>query len=70
VGLGVWFAYRLPGTVTFLVPGVAIALWLHVVKGRTVLAALAFVLIVAVLPQLFWPSMWTDLGNDLSDWLR
>ena len=70
VGLGAWFAYRLPGTVTFLVPGVAVALWLHMVKGRTLLGALAFLLIVAVLPKLFWPSLWTDLGNDVSDWFR
>jgi hypothetical protein len=70
VGLGAWFAYRLPGTVTFLVPGVVIALWLHVVKGRSILGALAFVMIVGVLPTLFWPSMWTDLGNDVSAWFR
>lgn len=70
VGLGAWFAYRLPGTVTFLVPGVVLALWLHVVKGRTILAALAFVVIVAVLPRLFWPAMWTELGNELTGLFR
>jgi hypothetical protein len=45
-------------------------LWLHVVKGRTVLGVLAFVLTVGVLPRLFWPSTWTDLGNDVAGWFR
>jgi hypothetical protein len=66
VGIAAWFAYRLPGTVTFVVPAAVAALWLHVVRGRTILAVLFFLVWMVAVPAVFWPSLLTDLGNDVS----
>ena len=66
IGIAAWFAYRLPGTVTFVVPAAVAALWLHVVRGRTILGALFFLVWMVAVPAVFWPSLLTDMGNDLS----
>ncbi|HEX5987906.1 MAG TPA: hypothetical protein VFY86_15380 [Nocardioides sp.] len=66
VGIAAWFAYRMPSTVTFVVPAAVAAVWLHVVRGHAILGALAFLAWMVVVPAVFWPSMLTDLGNDLS----
>ena len=66
VGIAAWFAFRLPGTVTFVVPAAVAALWLHAVRGRTVLAGVFFLVWMVAVPAVFWPSMLTDMGNDVS----
>jgi hypothetical protein len=70
VGIAAWFAYRIPGSVTFVVPAAVAALWLHAVRGRTILAALFFLVWMVAVPAVLWPSMLTAMGNDLSGLLH
>ena len=61
-----WCSIQLPTSMVFVVPGAVAGAWLHVGKGRVWLGLLAFVVIVAVLPLLFWPSMLTGLFSEVT----
>lgn len=64
----VWCAFQMPTSLTFVVPGAVIGAYVQVVKGRSWLGALAFVLIVGLLPLIFVPSLLTDALGRLTDW--
>jgi hypothetical protein len=61
-----WCSVQLPTSMVFVVPGAVAGVWLHVGKGRAWLGLLAFTVIVAVLPLLFWPSMLTGLFSEVT----
>ncbi|WP_340539568.1 hypothetical protein [Nocardioides sp. GXZ039] len=63
--IGVWCVLLLPSAVTFVIPAAVAAGVIHVVRGRPYLAALVFLLIVIAAPLLFWPSISTDVLDDL-----
>ena len=65
-GLLAWCAYRLPSTLTFVVPGTALAALLHVWKGRPWLGLMVFAVVVFAVPALLWPSMLTDSLSDIT----
>ncbi|MDT9594233.1 hypothetical protein RDV89_14210 [Nocardioides zeae] len=67
-GIVVWCLAQLPTAASFVVPGAAVGAALHVVLGRPIVAALAFVLIVVVAPFLLVPSMGADILDDLGTW--
>ncbi|MBU1801862.1 MAG: hypothetical protein KKA97_06425 [Actinobacteria bacterium] len=64
-GIVVWSLWQLPTSAVFVVPAAVAAVVLHVVRGRPYVAAVVFLLIVVVAPALFWPSMTTDVIDDL-----
>ncbi|KQY56696.1 hypothetical protein [Nocardioides sp. Root140] len=68
VGAVAWCALKMPASLTFVVPGAVIGGFLHIVKGRPWLGLLAFLIVVAVVPMLFWPSMLTGSLGRLTDW--
>jgi hypothetical protein len=61
-----WCWLQLPTAMLFVVPGAVAGAWLHVVKGRAWFGLVAFVIVVAVLPMTFWPSMLTGFFSDLT----
>lgn len=63
-----WCALQMPTSLTFVVPAAVLGVFLHVVRGRPWLGLFVFLLVVAVLPLLFWPSMMTDTLARLTDW--
>ena len=62
----VWCATQLPTSLLFVAPAAVIGGWLHVVKGQRLLGLLAFIVVVVVMPMVFWPSMLTGLFADLT----
>ncbi len=64
-GIVAWCLLQLPTAAAFVVPAAAVAAVLHVVRGRLFVAALVFLVIVVVAPALFWPSMMTDVMDEL-----
>ena len=67
-GAVTWCALKMPTSLTFVVPGAVVGCFVHVVKGKPWLGLLAFLLIVALTPLLFWPSMLTDTLARLTNW--
>jgi hypothetical protein len=61
-----WCWFQLPTSMLFVAPAAVAGAWLHAGKGRPWLGLLVFIVIVAVLPMLFWPSMLTGLFSDLT----
>jgi hypothetical protein len=61
-----WCWFQLPTSMVFVVPGAVAGVWLHVVKGRAWLGLAAFVIVVAVLPMILWPSLLTGFFSDLT----
>ncbi|MFW6774343.1 hypothetical protein ACOACO_08665 [Nocardioides sp. CPCC 205120] len=64
-GVLAWCLVQLPTAAVFVVPAVAVGAVLHVVRGRPILGATVFLVILVVAPSLFWPSMLTDVMNSL-----
>ncbi|MDF9716091.1 hypothetical protein INN71_03065 [Nocardioides sp. ChNu-153] len=64
-GILAWCLVQLPTAAVFVVPAVAVGAVLHVVRGRPVLGALLFLVILVVAPSLFWQSMLTDTMDSL-----
>lgn len=64
----VWCAFKLPDALPFMVPGAAAGAYLHAVKGKPWLGAVAALVIVVVVPALLWPSMLTGAFSDLANW--
>jgi len=62
-----WCSWKLPDTLPFVVPGAALGVFLHALKGRPWLGALGASVIVIVLPAVFWPSMITGAFSDLAN---
>ncbi|QIX27950.1 hypothetical protein ncot_16160 [Nocardioides sp. JQ2195] len=62
-----WCALQMPASLTFVAPGALIGALIHVVKGRPWVGLGAFLLIVVVVPLLFWPSMLTGAVGHLTD---
>lgn len=65
-GILAWCLLQLPTAAVFVVPAVVVGVVLHVLRGRPVLGALAFLVIVVVAPALFWPSIATDAFDGLT----
>jgi len=61
-----WCAVQLPTSLLFVVPAAVAGTWLHTVKVRPLLGLVAFVVIVGVLPLVFWPSMLTGLFSQVT----
>ncbi|GAA5143903.1 hypothetical protein GCM10023340_10400 [Nocardioides marinquilinus] len=60
-----WCLWQLPTAATFVVPAAFVGWVLHVVRGRPVVGALVFMVVVALAPLLFWTAMATDLMDDV-----
>ncbi len=62
-----WCWYRLPTSLSFVVPGAVVGSVLHIWKGWPWLGLVAFFVVVAVVPAVFWPSMLTGAFSNLTD---
>ncbi len=62
-----WCAMQMPASLTFVVPGAVGGGFLHIVKGRPWLGLLLFLIIVVLVPIIFWPSMLTGAMGRLTD---
>lgn len=60
-GIVVWCLLALPTAAVFVVPAAIVGAVLHVLLGRWISAALAFVVIVGAAPLLFTPAMLADM---------
>jgi hypothetical protein len=65
-GIVAWCWYRIPDSLSFVVPGAVVGAALHVIKGRAWLGLLLFFVVVAAVPALFWPAMLTGFVSDVT----
>lgn len=61
-----WCALQMPASLTFVGPGAVIGALIHVFKGRPWLGLGAFLVVVVLVPLLFWPSMLTGAVGHLT----
>ncbi len=64
-GIVAWCLFQLPTAAAFVVPAAVAAGVLHVLRGRPFSGAMVFLVIVVVAPTLLWPSMATNVMDDL-----
>ena len=64
-GIVAWCLLQLPTAAVFVVPAAVAAAVLHVVRGRPYVGGVLFLVVVVVAPAMFWPSMATDVMDDL-----
>ena len=65
-----WCWWQLPASLPFVVPAAVAGLVIHGVKGRPLLAMLAFAVLVVSLPVLLAPALGTGAFSDLAEWIN